>query len=391
MTGTAVSVAETLTIDEPITGTALTALTVYGNGTAGVDAVIAQVTAKVREHKPDISTKAGREAIRRLAADVARSKVALDEMGKDLVEGVKKQVKSVDAERKRIRDTFDELKDEARRPLTEWEGKEQARVDGHEKAIADIMALASFGLQDPAPSEIDARIAQLGGLSSRDWQEFVDRGEHAIGTTKVNLDRILQAAIQRQKDAEELAALRAAEQERARKAEQERIASEAAEKARQEAEAKAAEERRIADEAAAAERARVEAEAKAKIDEANAAAEAQRKAAEEAEARRLADLAAAEQRQKEAAEAAERQRLADAAEAQRRQDEAVAAERQRQADEAKRIADEAAKREKDTKHKKAVNNAAHACLVLTGLNDEQAKAVVVAIAQGKIMHITINY
>ena len=50
----------------------------------GVDKIIGQIEAEVRAVKTDISTKAGREAIGSLAYKVARSKTALDDMGKAL-------------------------------------------------------------------------------------------------------------------------------------------------------------------------------------------------------------------------------------------------------------------------------------------------------------------
>ncbi|AUR84286.1 coil containing protein [Vibrio phage 1.052.A._10N.286.46.C3] len=186
-----------------------------------------------------------------------------------------------------------------------------------------------------------------------------------------------------------------AEREEAERVEKERreayekkLADEAAAKAKAEAEAKALAEKqeleRIAQESAQrekeakeraekAERDRVEAEERARIE------------AEQAEQRRIQWEKDEEARRLQAEAKAKR----DAEEAaQRARDE----EKARQEAERKRIADEAAGREADVAHRAGINRAAMADLINEcGLEDEQAKAVVKAIAKRLIPNITINY
>ena len=51
----------------------------------GVDSILERIFAEARSTPRDISTPAGRDAIKSLAYKVARSKTALDDMGKKLV------------------------------------------------------------------------------------------------------------------------------------------------------------------------------------------------------------------------------------------------------------------------------------------------------------------
>ncbi len=105
-----------------------------------VDAILQEV-----EHAawdgfgPGLTTAAGRKRIASQAHKVARSKTLLDDAGKNLVANLKAKVKTVDVERKRLRDGLDDLKASIRRPLTEWEEAEAARI-APEKLAAEIDA-----------------------------------------------------------------------------------------------------------------------------------------------------------------------------------------------------------------------------------------------------------
>jgi len=300
---------------------------------------------------------------------VARSKTALDKMGKDLGESHYKSWKAITSERARIEKELDALKDEVRKPLTDWENAEKDRIAGHEQAILDLEALLDFGGQDPSAAQLQERIEILAARPARQWQEFVQRASDASLRVGKRLEDLHAAATKREVEAAELARLRAEQLAREQKERDDRIAAEAAERARAESEAKA---KREADEAAAkaeAERQRVERE------KAEAIARA-----EKAEADRVAAEAKAERDAKAAAEAAERNRLA-----------AIEAERKRVADEAAQVAAETARREADKKHRAKINNEALAALVLLGVETELGKAVIGAIARGEVPHTKMVY
>jgi len=100
----------------------------------GLDPFLAQIRAEIDAFVPDVSTKKGRDAIASMAYKVAKSKTALDGLGKELVAELKQIPALIDAERKRMRDILDAWRDEVRKPVDDWEA-EQAAIES--KRIAD--------------------------------------------------------------------------------------------------------------------------------------------------------------------------------------------------------------------------------------------------------------
>lgn len=241
----------------------------------GVRTILDQIKAEVAATEIDISTPAGRKACASLAYKVARSKTALDGMGKQLTDQWRKLAEAVHAERRIIVAELDALAEDVRRPLTEWENVEKTRVAAHEAAIAEIEGWAT--VPDGWTSEqIAARIAELSQHPYRDreWQEFKARAQKAA-TAAFNALKVARAdAAERETEAERQAKQRAEEEERQRQEaerlqaeREERIAAEAADRAKAEAE-------RIAREEAAEVERRVEAERQAAAQREREAAEA---------------------------------------------------------------------------------------------------------------------
>lgn len=351
----------------------LNAAVVFAPG--GVDAILEKIRAEVASIKTDISTATGRDQIRSLAFKIARSKTALDEMGKDLVANLKKQTGSIDAERRRIRDELDALRDRVRQPLTDYENAEKARIEAHEAALAAIVESGGYGQTETA-AEIQARLEFLLSYPACDWQEFAARAADTIQAEISRTRGLLAGAEMREAERAELERLRREQAEREQRERDERIAAAAAERARIEAEAKAMQE---AEEAAA----RAEAE-RARIEQEKVAAEARAKdaiaRAEKAERDRIAAEKKAEADKKAGAEKAARDRVA-----------AVEAERKRVADNKARADAEAAKREDNKKHRAKVENEILAALCKAGLDEVDAALAIAAIAQGKVPHTKINY
>lgn len=341
----------------------------------GIDAILAEIEAKVRAENVDISTKKGREACASLAYKVARSKTALDDMGKDLVSGIKEQAAKIDADRRKARERLDALRDDVRKPLDDYEAAEAARIAAHETALAEISEPQGYGFSETA-AELANRLACLEAYPSRDWQEFKVRADKAIAAEIERTKGLLAAAQKREAEAAELDRLRREEEARRAKEEAERI-----ERERQEREARIAEEAR--QEAARA--AQVEAERIAKET-------AEREARIERErAQAVADAKAAEEARIAAEKKAEADKIAAAEEAARR--EAAAAQRERDRIAAEKAAeDEAARqREADKAHRAEINNAIVAALIEAGISDDDAKVVVIAIARGRVPHVRIQY
>ncbi|HBR4967311.1 hypothetical protein SJ511_10370 [Klebsiella pneumoniae] len=299
-----------------------------------LDPLIEAIEKEARSLVPDVTTKKGRDAIASMAHKVARSKTYIDNAGKDLVAELKALPKQIDESRRVVRERLDALKDEVRRPLTEWEA-EQERIKAEEAMIAlHVEALAmneEFDRQLEARIESDHEMALL-------MNDAFDREQ---------ADKAAEAERQRIAHEEEIKRLAAAAA--AREVEQ-RAQREREEAAHREAVLKA--------QAEQAERDRIAAEQKAEADK-QAAVEAERRKAQE-EADRI----------RQEAEQREQARLA----------------------EEKRKADEQARREADVKHRKAVGTEiVKALLANTSLTRDQAIEVLTAVKDGRIPHTGISY
>ncbi|ENZ8352827.1 TPA: hypothetical protein MDT90_002714 [Klebsiella pneumoniae] len=129
-----------------------------------LDPLIEAIEKEARSLVPDVTTKKGRDAIASMAHKVARSKTYIDNAGKDLVAELKALPKQIDESRRVVRERLDALKDEVRRPLTEWEA-EQERIKAEEAMNAlHAEALAmneEFDRQLAARIESDHEMALL--------------------------------------------------------------------------------------------------------------------------------------------------------------------------------------------------------------------------------------
>lgn len=345
----------------------------------GLESFLEQIRKSVNE-VPDLTTAKGRARIASLAASVSRSKTAIEKPGRDYLKRLKELPKEVEAELRRFVTECDAIRDETRRPLTEWEQAEESRKNALQQRLNDLRALGDVMSADGnyLPSvDIQARISQAKAVSLDDsWEEVAAEAGVAKDATIQKLEAAFIVAKQREDQAAELERLRVEAEEKARVEREEKLKREAAEAARLEAEQKAQAEREAAArrelelkmQAEQAERARVEAEQRAEREKKEAAerAEREKQAAIDAEKRRAQEEADRIRREAEAKEAA---RLA----------------------EQKRIADEEAARAADKEHRRNINRRVIAQLVEQGVPEEFAKAALVAIASGKIQDAVIRY
>ncbi|SAC18844.1 hypothetical protein [Enterobacter hormaechei] len=299
-----------------------------------LDPIIEAIEKEARSLVPDVSTRKGRDAIASMAHKVARSKTYIDNAGKDLVAELKALPKQIDESRRIVRERLEALKDEVRRPLTEWE-VEQERIKAEEAMNAmhaeALVMNENIDLQRAIQFEADHEMALL---MNKDFDR--EREDQR------------RLAEQDQRDHEE------------------RIKREAAEQARRDAEANHRAELEAAERREAEEKARAEAAERQRIEtEQRAAREKQ-----EAEVRAEREKAAAVEAERLKAKQAEEARLA----------------------EQKRIADEQAKREADVKHRKTVGtNIVNALTSHTSLTREQAIEVLTALKDDLIPCAKIHY
>lgn len=217
---------------------------------------------------PDLTTAKGRDRIASLAAQVSRSKVAIEKPGRAYLKHVKAVVKPIEQHLKEFVDSCDALRDEVRAPLTKWEEEQRANQE-RLQAKVDYFGEEYQSMLENMPSNLHERAgfikAVLDDIKAEpvgdDFESMKEAGEAAKAQVVEKMTLAYQAALiesDNQRKADE-------------QAEQQRLARE----------------QQIADEAAAKAKADAEAAAKEQIEAANAAAQ------------KVIDDAAAEQRLRE--------------------------------------------------------------------------------------------
>lgn len=411
-------------------------LVVYVNEHPGIvlldegrrDKFFEAIKAEVSSHVPDVSTAKGRDAIKALAFKVTKTKTAIDNAGKKLKEEAQKTVQTVDAARRASKQMLEPLAVEVRAPLTDWETREELRIEKAEGIMTGLREDAIIKTTDTA-EEIAARLERVeeADLDPEILKDRVEGAEElkasAIAALREGLARIQREEAVRA----ELEALRA-EKEKAEREKAARLAAYEAAKAEQrrlaeietqrqnyveqimrhitdcgrgfiggkqypfvvlirELEEKVVKDDRLAPDWERIDAHRIETlQALREAAERAAAEEAQRAAA--AEAQRLAEAqaqAAAEalkvqQREHEEALAAEKRR-ADELEAARKQQEAAAAEEARQA----------AARAADKEHRSEIMRAAKEAIMAHGVGEETARTIVLAVAAGEVPAVRIEF
>lgn len=382
------------------------ALAIY-TSRATIDDFLQNVRKEVESHVPDISTEKGRKAIASLAYKVSQTKSAADKKRLELTADLRARVSEINDLGSVVTTELEKLRDQARRPLDEWEEKEDARIAACKDAIQILKDKLSStaDLGEPVLSA-SLQHATTMVIEMPAFADYLDEARAAQAAAIEHLTRQIATARQIAEQAAELERLRAAEAERAR-VEQERLTKEAEERAEKERIAKEEADRveaarlakqREEEEAerirVAAENAKKEAEEKAERDrkEAEEKREAEHQAAlAKAEQDRLDEIARVEAKAKAEREAAE-------AEATRKLEEANAeaarlrkAEEDRQAEQARQQA-EADRREKDAKHRAAVRSSTVLDLVsLCDLTTDEAGKVFDAIAVGIVANLSVQF
>ncbi|WP_257541097.1 hypothetical protein [Sphingobium sp. CFD-1] len=329
------------------------------------DAFYAKLKADIDATPVDLSTKKGRDAIASAAAKVRSEKASIDRDRKRLTQEWRDNTALVNGAWKGIEARLDDLAIAARKPLTEWEQAEKARIDRCNEIISDIHGAAIVTLDDTAESVrlrgMKIWAIEIGG----EFGALAHDAEQAKSATIATLQAALARLKKEEAERAELEKLRAAEAQRLAKEQAEREAREAEDRAA--AEARAAEERRIAAEKAEQER-----------------IERARAEAAEAERQRI-------QREHEEALAVERRRAEEAERARHAEIDRIAKEEAERQAEAERIAAEQAKRDADQKHKTAVMKAAKEAIMTCGADEETAKKIVLLIRSGDVPNVTMRF
>lgn len=299
----------------------------------GLNKFIEQIRSSVNE-VPDLSTKKGRDRVASLAAQVSRSKTAVEKPGREYLKHLKELPKVIEVELRSFVTECDSIRDEVRRPLTEWEA-EQERLRQEEAARQQA-------IKDAEKREADHETALL--MNDKFDREAAEAKAEAERQQQARDEEIRRQAVEQARIESEQAAQR--ERDAAAKREADLVAA----KAKAEADAKAAQER----------------------------AEREAKEAQERSERQAQEAREKAEREKQAAIDAERKRAQDAENAR------IAAEQKKAAEDAQRAADK--------QHRDAVFLALRDDLIEhAALSEAQAKAVIVALLAGKIRNQNINF
>lgn len=243
----------------------------------------------------DVTTNKGRDTLRSFAAKVRSEKAAIDKARLRLTKEWRDMTSQANAAGKEIEERLESLAVEVRKPLTDWEAAETARVNEC-RAVIDWLREAKIIAEDDTADAVRARGTSVFGvvLDPDRFGEMLAEAQAAKDESIATLKRALARLMQEEADRAELARLRAEREEA------DRLAAEKA--AEEEAERQLAEEHRLAEEhKAAAEKAEAERIAEARIEAAQAA---QR----EADARHAEEIAAERAKLAEAENAAQAER-----------------------------------------------------------------------------------
>ncbi|MBM7070914.1 hypothetical protein JQC92_02510 [Shewanella sp. 202IG2-18] len=320
------------------------------------------IKAEAANEVPDLTTLKGRKRIASLAAKVASSKKAVEAPGREYLKQLKAQPKIVETNLREFVNSCNELRDQVRKPLTQWEEEQkriaeelQARVDYfNEEYSAAVEALATTPLHE--------KVTLIKSVIEAIEEEVVDEsfGERQEDAQKLKAEVLEKLSLLATGAIVEIDNQRRAaeEEDRKRVIRENQIALEAQEKAKAEAEAKAKAELEAAERKAQEEKAAIE--RKAEEEKQALIAEQQRK---EAEIKRQAELAEQEKARQEAQAKAE--------------------------EEAKR--QEELARQQNIEHRKAVNNEILNNLKALGVEEQLGKAIITAAARNQLGKMVINY
>lgn len=331
--------------------------------TDGLKPYLQHIKEQVSGEVPDLTTKKGRDRIASLSAMVSKSKTAVEKPGRDYLKRLKELPKEIEKELKTFVDECDLLRDEIRKPLTDWENANKSREAAH---VSNIQSFGEWAQSGFTSTEIAGALVEIESRTLGDHcEEYLSQYVAAKDSAIAQLKQRYQAAVEFEAQQAELERLRKEAAEREQKEREERLMREAVDNARREAEQK---EQRERDEVA-----RIEREKQLESERREMQLKLQVEAAErqriEAEQRAEYERQQSEIRAKQAAEA-ERLRI----------------EQQQAAERA-----EAEKQAANKAHRASVNREILSALVGAGFSEEQGKLVVRLAASKLCGQLVINY
>ena len=326
-------------------------------------------------------TPAGNKAARSHIYKLRQSKSSIEKARKNAKQESLEYGRMIDAEGKRLISEIEIMIEVHEMPLKEIAGREKERIDAIQAMIDDIKYAG-----------IDKELNQYHNLCSAGMKEVYEKIFNTVigdefaefktiafeakdGTLKRLLDKVAELS-KAEDEAFELSRLRIESEQRAQKEHDERIAREA----KAEEERKAHEEKVRAEFEAKAEKERIEREKKDAIEHAE---REKQQAIENADRAKREQIAQEERAKIEREQAIHREKIAV--------EQARQAEIDRQNAEKQQIAAEQSKKEANKRHVGRIRKEAKESIMRFGFNEDDARRFVLAINDGKIKNVTINY
>ena len=171
-----------------------------------IDALYGQVEKMAKGLVADVATKEGVSQIKSCARQIASVRKKVDDIGKAVVADLKALPGIIDNNRKRFREMTEALQDEIRRPVTEIENREDE---------IDCIKVVHLKLATADSKQIKKELDFVRSipLTEDKWHESLEKAKSAIDGEAKALALLLDTALKREKDAEELAELRKNQEE----------------------------------------------------------------------------------------------------------------------------------------------------------------------------------
>ena len=324
---------------------------------------------------PDVSTDEGYQKSKRVALDSGKILTGVEKTRKALKSDALEFGRKVDAEAKTIREEIEAFQlphKEAYKKLDDAKkDREKARKAELEARVEEIRILPE-AMRDSSSEEINQAYLMVMDETCETFYEFTEQALKARNSVRSELSGMFARAAQAEEDAAELEVLRKEQAIKAQIARDKSIADEARQEAEAEKQAAIDREAAAVQEAIDSKKRELAAIEKAELDKLELEAKIVEQKAEQAKQVELAEVKA-------------KQDAIDSAEA------AKQSEIKRQEQEKAREQDETDKREANKRHVGLIRKAAKEAMIAGGIDEATAKKIILAISNGAIPHITINY
>ena len=310
---------------------------------ANIDSIVDGIREAALAEVFDPTCPKSRKACKSHARKVVTARNTLSGLAKDLSDDHYNQYKAITAVRIPMEKALDEIRDEVKKPVVDWENAELARCERHEAMIENIRE-ASDDLNRYDIESIGLSIDWVEAQDTSKLEEFRDQAESIITVTLRILNNHRDKLIDNRDRDAKIAKLEAeAEERKAADAKAEKVANDL----------------RIA-------QAKIETDKQRQMDEAVRIEQARLEAIDQ-----------------------ERKRAQVIADNEKREREALDAQQKAEAEAAKLIE---TKRKLNVKHQNSIKNQAFTKIqAIIKTSESPAQDIVQAIAEGRIDHVTLNF